>query len=172
MNHLARAFVTTTVLSFLVACNGNSNTQQTPAATASIPASPVAATPAASAPTTAPSPTGVTKVDVVAKDMAFTVSSNTAPAGTIEFVTQNKGPSEHELVVLKTDLAPNQLPYKGNKVDEDASGIKVIDEIDEDDLKVGTTQTLRANLTPGKYLLLCNLPGHAKAGMVTPFTVQ
>lgn len=159
-NNLARAFIIS-VLSFLVACNSNSNTQQTPAASSPTPASPVAATPA-----------GVTRIDVVAKDMTFTVSATSAPAGTIEFVTQNQGPSEHELVVIQTDLAPNQLPYKGNEVDEDASGLKVIDEIDEDDLKVGTTETLRVNLTPGKYLLICNLPGHAKAGMVVPFTVQ
>ena len=30
---------------------------------------------------------------------------------------------------------------------------------------------LDARLTPGSYLLICNVPGHYAAGMVTPLTV-
>ncbi len=47
------------------------------------------------------------------------------------FVANNTGPSEHELVVLKTDLAPDALPVEGGQVDEGASGIELIGEIEE-----------------------------------------
>jgi uncharacterized cupredoxin-like copper-binding protein len=42
---------------------------------------------------------------------------------------------------------------------------------DTGDMQPNATKTLDVTLAPGAYLLLCNLPGHYAAGMVTPFTV-
>jgi uncharacterized cupredoxin-like copper-binding protein len=47
-----------------------------------------------------------------------------------------------------------------------------VGEINESKLTSGATQTLQLNLTPGRYLLVCNLPGHFQAGMKTEFTVK
>ena len=36
----------------------------------------------------------------------------------------------------------------------------------------GQTRTLTLKLTPGHYVLLCNLPAHYKAGQHADFTVR
>ena len=104
--------------------------------------------------------------------MAFQLSSATAPAGAVEFVVKNAGKEPHEFVVLKNDLSGKELPLKGDKLDEEAKGLKNLGEIGEDKLKSGATEKLSLNLTPGRYLLVCNLPGHFKAGMKAEFTVK
>ena len=40
-----------------------------------------------------------------------------------------------------------------------------------DNVAVGTTKLFHAALAAGNYVLVCNLPGHYKAGMHTAFTV-
>jgi uncharacterized cupredoxin-like copper-binding protein len=53
------------------------------------------------------------------------------------------------------------------KVDEDKAGDK--GEVSEFD--PGKSGALTVNLKPGKYLLICNVPGHFAAGMWSPFEV-
>ncbi|MGI8504350.1 MAG: sulfocyanin-like copper-binding protein [Hassallia sp.] len=104
--------------------------------------------------------------------MKFELSQSTVPAGDVEFVVTNKGKMPHEMEVVKTDLTVDKLPVSSDgRLDTDKAG-KEIGEIEEDDLKSGATKTLKVNLTPGKYLIVCNLPGHFKAGMRTFLTVQ
>ncbi|MFH7026954.1 MAG: sulfocyanin-like copper-binding protein [Heteroscytonema crispum UTEX LB 1556] len=145
-------FFFTAIFALLSACNNN-----TPQAT----------------PTTSPTvgSTGGTKIQATTKEMEIQLSQSTVPAGNVEFVVTNQGKVEHEFVVIKTDLPLDKLPLKGDRLDEDKAG-KEIGEIDEDELKSGTTKTLSLNLTPGKYLIVCNLPGHFKAGMRTLLTVK
>ena len=40
------------------------------------------------------------------------------------------------------------------------------------DLKPGAHGKLTLNLKPGSYLLICNEPGHYKAGMTAPLLVE
>jgi uncharacterized cupredoxin-like copper-binding protein len=39
-------------------------------------------------------------------------------------------------------------------------------------MKPGAAKTLALNLAPGHYALVCNLPGHYKAGMYADLTVK
>jgi len=134
--------------------------------------SPTQASPSAvSAPKTKETAKG-TKINITAKEMVFQLSSTTAPAGPVEFVVKNAGKMPHEFVVLKNDLPDKKLPLKGGSLDEDAKGLKNLGEISESKLTSGATQTLQLNLTRGRYLLVCNLPGHFKAGMKAEFTVK
>jgi uncharacterized cupredoxin-like copper-binding protein len=145
------------LLSLLVACGDNTG-QQT--SSTSSPAS-----------STSPKPSdGVTKIDVKEKEMEIVLSSNTAPAGPIDFVIKNVGRQPHEFVVLKTDQPLDKLPQKQGELDEEGAGLKNVAE--EEDIKSGETKTLHANLTPGNYVLVCNLPGHFPAGMKTAFVVK
>ena len=41
-----------------------------------------------------------------------------------------------------------------------------------DNVLAGTTGTGEFTLTPGNYILMCNLPGHFAAGMVATLTVE
>ena len=54
-------------------------------------------------------------------------------------------------------------------VEEDAQGLEVVDE--QEDIGAGETRALAVNLQPGKYVLICNTPGHYQLGMHTGFSV-
>ncbi len=104
------------------------------------------------------------------------LGSSTAKSGEVKFDIKNDGPSIHEFVVFKTDLAPDQLPTTEENgvtiVDEEGAGIEAIDE--KEDIANGASTSLTVTLAAGKYVLVCNRPqdgGHYKQGMHTAFTV-
>jgi uncharacterized cupredoxin-like copper-binding protein len=118
--------------------------------------------------TEAPSAAGV--VNATEKDFAIALDPSTAGSGQVSFQITNEGPSVHEFVVFKTDLAPDALPLnEDGDVDEEGKGVKHIDEVE--DIAAGSTQSLEASLDPGSYVVICNLPGHYKLGMHAPFSV-
>jgi uncharacterized cupredoxin-like copper-binding protein len=114
-------------------------------------------------------------VDTTLKDFSITVDPTSEPAGEVTFDITNEGPSQHEFVVFKTDLAPDQLPMTEDEngvpiVDEEGEGIEPVDEVE--DINADSTATLTVNLAAGNYVLICNLPSHYQQGMHTPFTVS
>ncbi len=119
------------------------------------------------------SPTPVNKVAVELGDFYVKPSPERAGAGEVTFTVTNKGKVEHEFIVVKTDLAPDKLPVNAaeSKVDEKAAGIEIIGEIETDELGPGKTASKAFNLSPGKYVLICNVSGHYAAGMHAAFTV-
>lgn len=133
-----------------------------------------AVSPTAAVKTTAAAGTQTTgtPIKVEAKDFAFTLDKSSAPAGSITFTATSTGPSEHEFVIFKTDLAPDKLPLVADKskVDEGGAGVSHVDEIEA--LNVSDTKTLTVSLESGKYVLICNLPAHYAQGMSVAFTVQ
>ncbi len=98
----------------------------------------------------------------------------TANAGEITFEVHNEGRVSHNLVIIRTDLAADALPivsdFRDDLVDEEAAGEK-IGEIDEfrggGAMEVGSFA-----LTPGRYVLICNLFGHYAEGMFAELTVE
>jgi uncharacterized cupredoxin-like copper-binding protein len=72
----------------------------------------------------------------------------------------------HEMVVVKTTKAPGSLAGTGKEASEQGAVGEVAD------LKAGKSAKLTLALKPGKYVLLCNLPGHYKAGQYVGFTVK
>jgi uncharacterized cupredoxin-like copper-binding protein len=126
---------------------------------------------------TAP-PTGGTVVKVTLNDTDGTNApqtlkpdTNTAAAGDITFTVSNTGTIDHEMVVLKTDTAFDQLEVgtsEADRIDEASS----IGETGDPALKPGETRsfTLKA-VDAGKYVLVCNIAKHYGLGMRAPFTV-
>jgi len=100
------------------------------------------------------------------------LNASSAPAGSVTFTIANEGPSVHEFVVFKTDLAADQLPTGADgDVDETGAGVKHIDEVEN--IASGTSDSLlTVDLKPGAYVVLCNLPGHYGLGMAASFTVE
>jgi hypothetical protein len=92
--------------------------------------------------------------------MAVRINQPSVKAGPLRFdVTNWSRGMLHEMLIVAVDNPQAPLPY-------DYSQAKVA----EDQVKVlGDTGDL--TLTPGSYLLICNVPGHYAAGMVTPLTV-
>ena len=110
-----------------------------------------------------------TSVAVDLKDMAITPDTTSISAGSVTFDAHNSGPSVHELVVLKTDLAADALPEAEGRVDEEGTGVEMIGEIEE--FASGLDESGTFDLTPGNYVLVCNIPGHYQSGMTIAVTV-
>jgi uncharacterized cupredoxin-like copper-binding protein len=108
-----------------------------------------------------------TSVNVKLKEFEVIPTLKAVKAGKVTFTVTNIGKREHELVVMKTTVAPGKLPLNAkNRVSEKG----VVGEAG--DVKPGMTKKLTLRLSAGKYQLLCNLPGHYKAGQFVGFTVR
>jgi uncharacterized cupredoxin-like copper-binding protein len=112
------------------------------------------------------------EVEVTVSDFNIAVDPSSTTAGDVTFNVSNTSTGvTHEFVVVKTDVAEGLFPKSDddpNKVDEEAVG-EVIGEIE--DIEAGTSATTTLNLSPGKYVFICNLPGHYALGMHVAFTV-
>jgi uncharacterized cupredoxin-like copper-binding protein len=116
--------------------------------------------------TTAPAPR---RLIVVEHDFGLATSTGTLSGGSVEFSIANQGPSSHELLAFRTDLPEDQMPLgPDGRINEDAIP-KVVDT--GTDIAAGTQRQLTAPLAPGRYVLVCNLPGHYKLGMHAVITV-
>ena len=130
--------------------------------------------------TQAATTTARTTVEVTLQEFSVLSAPASAPAGQVTFEGKNTGPKDpHELVVIKTDLAPDALPTTSEgKVDEEGAGVELIGEIEE--FKVGETRSSSFDLTAGSYALICNIvekeegktEAHYQLGMRTAFTVE
>ncbi len=105
------------------------------------------------------------------RGMHMTTSRPSAPAGEITFQVVNESKSrEHEMVVVKTDArSAAALPYEAGADEVDLSKLQTLGKVE--DLEPGQSGTVRVDLRPGNYILLCNEPGHAHQGMWARFTV-
>jgi len=101
-------------------------------------------------------------------DTKITVNVPTIKAGKIKIGVRNLGTMEHSFEVLKTDLPPDKLPVDGAsaKAKEDGK----VGEIPS--IPAGKSAAVTLDLTPGKYVFICNIAGHYQIGMHTGFTVE
>ena len=151
------------LVALLSACSSSSSSSTSSAA---------ATTPAATSTSTSSSMAEGTAVTVLVgetdvQNMYMTTDPTSVAAGTVTFTVTNEGVKKHEFVVLKTDVAADKLHVEGDEVvedDYDSPG-------EIGDLPAGATDTLTLDLPAGKYVLICNLKGHYRMGMYTPFTV-
>jgi plastocyanin len=144
--------VATAVLVFGVACNGDDGEEP---------------------------PVGGGTVAVTLQEFAVLPATSSIAAGDVTFEATNEGPDDpHELVIIRTDLDPADLPAGDDGgVNETGEGIEVIDEIEE--FPVGETESLTVELDAGAYALICNVveiedgvtEAHYQLGMRTAFTV-
>lgn len=112
------------------------------------------------------------QIAVVETDMTIGLNSASTKSGKVVFTIKNAGPSDHNLIVFRTDLGEGKLPLNnaGTAVNEDGPGITHIDETQ--DMASGVTASPEVKgLAPGKYVLICNLTGHYQSGMYVSFTV-
>jgi uncharacterized cupredoxin-like copper-binding protein len=110
--------------------------------------------------------------------MRLTVDTASVPHGTVSFVATNLGSINHELVILP--LPANQIVgtrslRADSTVDESAS----IGEASNtcaagtgEGIAPASSSWTTLTLAPGRYELVCNIPGHYAAGMYTQLTVR
>jgi uncharacterized cupredoxin-like copper-binding protein len=111
-------------------------------------------------------------VPVSLTDFKIGLASATLPAGKVTLQIANQGSQAHELLVFATGLDPSAFPRQSDgSINEDGQGLNKIS--DGDNLDPGGQQTRTVDLTtPGRYVLVCNLPGHFAQGMYAAVTVQ
>jgi uncharacterized cupredoxin-like copper-binding protein len=110
------------------------------------------------------------KLDMSKATMGIKVTPKKVRAGVVTFkVTNSSKDTIHEMIVMYLQDPTKPLPYidAESRVDEDKAGDK--GEVSE--LDPGKSGSLTVTLKPGKYLLICNVPGHFAAGMWTEFEV-
>jgi uncharacterized cupredoxin-like copper-binding protein len=112
-------------------------------------------------------PTG-SQVIVELSDYKVSVNVASTKAGTTKIGVRNLAGMAHDFVVIKTDIPQDKLPVDtaSGKAKEDGKvgGI--------DTIAAGKSAAVTVNLTPGKYVLICNIAGHYQLGMHTGFTVE
>jgi uncharacterized cupredoxin-like copper-binding protein len=99
-------------------------------------------------------------------EFAFDPKDAIAKAGRVTITAPNDGTVVHELVLLKTDEDPATLPKKGDEVDESTSVGEIAD------VEPASTKKATFKLAPGKYAMVCALPGHYEGGMYGSLTVE
>ena len=98
-------------------------------------------------------------------EFSTTVDTPSVAAGDVTFTVANNGKMMHEFVVVAAPDGPAALKEANGEANEDDA----VGEIEE--VAAGSSGTLTLNLKAGKYVLLCNLPGHFAGGMFVEFTV-
>ncbi len=106
---------------------------------------------------------GSTDVAVSLADFSITPDVTSLPAGSVTFAIENDGTQEHEMVVIRTDLDAAVVPVEGDQAEEESPGLQPMGEVE--DLEPGDSSDLTLTLDPGRYLLICNYPGHFQKGM-------
>jgi uncharacterized cupredoxin-like copper-binding protein len=102
--------------------------------------------------------------------MHIALDRDSVPAGKVTFRAVNQSKDQvHELIVVRTESAQATLPYDEKKGEVVEKRIRHLGEIA--DLKPGASGKMTLNLKPGSYVLICNQPGHYKAGMTTALSV-
>ncbi len=120
--------------------------------------------------TNTPSSGPVATLNAMVQQSSISLSNNSAPAGLVQLNIQNQTDGQENMVLIKTDMAPDQLPVQNAQVNLNASGIQKIAEL----MNVQPTQSVQIQqvLQPGKYVLLSNTEGHYSQGQRVGFTVN
>jgi len=108
----------------------------------------------------------VPSVYVDISDYKIVTDHPTIAAGHVVVGIRNHSPMTHELKVIKTDLAPEQLPVDGSLAKEDGKVGELLSIVG------GASRKLVLELVPGKYVLICNIPVHYQLGMRVGLEVQ
>lgn len=104
-----------------------------------------------------------TTVSVVEKEMKISLKPAVVSKGQVKFIVRNTGTVEHEMVVIR---GAAKLAVKNFEAVETTSPGEV------EGVKPGNVKSLTLKLNPGKYLIICNIPGHYMLGMRSGLTVR
>lgn len=110
--------------------------------------------------------------------MRMTADRSTVVRGTVSFLANNAGSISHELAILPLpdDQIAGTRPIGADaKIDEAGSLGEASNTCAEgtgQGILPGASGWVTVTLPPGRYELVCNLPGHYAAGMYTQLTVS
>jgi hypothetical protein len=109
------------------------------------------------------------QVPITERDFSILAPRVLSP-GTVSLRVRNAGPDTHELLVVRADGSRLPLRSDGLTVDEKVLEPQILGTLDPgapDDVR-----TLRVHLSPGRYVLFCNMAGHYLGGMHRTLVVR
>jgi hypothetical protein len=161
-------------LAVLAACGGgdedqDQDTEATPTATRTRGPSPT------QAPTARPTEVlSSTSIGITLSDFTVQPNQTRAQPGMINFQIENVGEVDHELVVVKSDLAIATLPRLPDNAGVDEDQLDVVGR--SDPIGPGEEGEFSLELEVGKYVLICNMApngeSHYLNGMYTGFETR
>jgi uncharacterized cupredoxin-like copper-binding protein len=113
-----------------------------------------------------PTASAAARTTVSMSEFKFSPTNLRARAGRFSVTVKNTGRWQHEFVVIRTPRAANALPMKGQEASEKGA----IGEISEQRAGKRASKTFRVRR--GRYVFICNMPGHYKRGMYGTLTVS
>jgi len=176
MDRIRLAAVSVVIAGLAIASAGCATTAAVPMFTYAPPAAQpavVQATPVPTASKVAPaatdSPSAAGRPTVSLTEWKVVVAG-TIKSGKIDLAISNIGTIPHELLVFKSNRDPSAYPTDAaGNIKEEGAGVDLVS--DGDNIDPGGSQARTINLAPGRYLFVCNIPGHFKAGMFAIVTV-
>ena len=116
-------------------------------------------------------------------DRSVEPSARSVRPGPVTIETRNDGRAEHDLLVLRTERRADDLPVGLGGVKPSLAGTIVLGEEHGSHahasrrggahhLGPGESRRERVVLQPGRYVLLCPLPGHYQAGQRAELLVE
>ncbi len=82
----------------------------------------------------------------------------------------NKGPDDHELIVVRA--SSNRLPLRSDGLTVSEEKLEPVTSFALDPGTPGSVRTYRVHLRRGYYVLFCNMAGHFMAGMHATLRVR
>jgi uncharacterized cupredoxin-like copper-binding protein len=115
-----------------------------------------------------PTTPGAAVVRVKERDFRISAPKRVA-AGDVRLSIRNRGPDDHEFIVVRKERS--RLPFRtdGLTIDEEALGSAEAGALEPGE---PGSRELRVHLRPGRYVLFCNMSGHYLGGMHTELEVR
>ena len=116
-------------------------------------------------------PTPSASVPIHLRNFHIAIAKQVHP-GFTRLAIWSAGPTMHELNIARTDFPAKDLPLSDDGTVDDLDPHAGFTHLAEaEGIDIGQRAHLDVHLTPGHYVLYCNMPGHYQAGMYTDFEV-
>lgn len=115
-------------------------------------------------------PSNAEIVTVNERDFAITASPSSVRSGAVVLQDVNRGPESHELIVVRETDAGLPLRPDGLTLSEEDLAHAIVASLEPG--PPGSVRDLRLKLSPGRYVLLCNMEGHYMGGMHAELVVR
>jgi uncharacterized cupredoxin-like copper-binding protein len=118
----------------------------------------------------APTPAG-TAATVRVSERDFHISApKRIAAGDVRIAVRNRGPVNHEFIVVRRRASGLPLRPDGATIDEEALEKDTLGAVEP--AAPGSVHELRLHLVRGRYQLICNMSGHYLGGMHSELIVR
>jgi len=112
---------------------------------------------------------GPRQVRITERDFSIAAPRVVSP-GTVSLRVRNAGPNTHELLVARAGASRMPLRSDGLTVDEEVLEPRIVGTLGPG--APNDVRTLRVHLSPGRYVLFCNMSGHYLGGMRRTLVVR